>query len=140
MTAENKEKIARMRRSGMSYGQIAVELGISRNTVKTFCRRSGLSKLETSPNAEDKAPLFKACKECGKPVEQTPGRKEKRFCSDRCRNKWWNTHLSEVNREGMREHVCHTCGKTFMAYEKRQRKYCSHDCYIESRFGGASCG
>jgi len=67
---------------------------------------------------------------------QTEGRKEKKFCSDRCRNKWWNSHLSEVKRKAMYEYTCPNCKKTFMAYGNRNRKYCSHECYINDRFGG----
>lgn len=33
------------------------------------------------------------CLCCGKEVVQPGGRKEKKFCSDKCRNKWWNSNL-----------------------------------------------
>jgi UDP-N-acetylmuramate-alanine ligase len=36
--------------------------------------------------------------------------------------------------------VCPVCGGTFYAYTSRNRKYCSVDCYIAGRFGGAVCG
>jgi len=77
------------------------------------------------------------CKECGVPVEQTPGRKIKMFCSDRCRSKWWNMHLNEVDRKAYTDHVCANCGKPFRSYANRNRKYCCHECYIEARFGKA---
>jgi len=81
----------------------------------------------------------KTCLNCGKPVMQTPGRKEKKFCCDHCRNVWWNSHLSLVKRRAMYEFVCPGCGKTFYAYGNRNRKYCSHECYVQDRFGGAAC-
>ncbi len=39
---------------------------------------------------------------------------------------------------GMRkdEYRCPRCGSTFRAYRNRNRKYCSHECYIADRFGG----
>ena len=70
------------------------------------------------------------------PVKQNPGRKKKRFCSDSCRMKWWNSHMDKVKRKAIYEFTCLHCGRTFTAYGNSGRKYCSHDCYIEERFGG----
>lgn len=67
---------------------------------------------------------------------QVFGRKEKRFCSDKCRNKWWNTHLDKVNRRANYDFVCAYCKKPFISYGNKNRKYCSHECYIADRFGG----
>lgn len=140
MTKDEKNSIARMRKDGCSYSQIARELGVNENTVKTFCRRNGL----TGTTEEMPEPVFpgiteKPCHQCGKPVIQYLGRKEKKFCCDACRNKWWNSHLSQVKRKAMYEYTCPACGSTFYAYGNRNRKYCSHECYVEARFGGAAC-
>ena len=43
MTTEQKNQIAQLRKAGKSLTQIADETGIPRNTVKTFCRRIGLT-------------------------------------------------------------------------------------------------
>ena len=32
--------------------------------------------------------------------------------------------------------ICPVCKKTFTVYGNANRKYCSHECYIEDRFGG----
>ena len=69
-------------------------------------------------------------------IVQTPGRKRKRFCSDACRNAWWNAHLSLVKRKAVRTVVCAGCGQPFEAYGRTPRKYCSHACYVAHRFGG----
>ena len=42
MNANQKVCIARMREKGMGYIQIAKEMDMSVNTVKTYCRRNGL--------------------------------------------------------------------------------------------------
>lgn len=34
------------------------------------------------------------------------------------------------------ECICEYCGKTFLSYGNKNRKYCSHSCYINDRFGG----
>ncbi len=135
MNTDQKTRITRLRSEGASYNQIAQELGISKNTVSTFCRRNGLTgdAAETAPSTV----TTHTCKNCGKEIIQYPGRKEKKFCSDACRNKWWSTHLSEVKRRAMYPYTCPSCGKMFYAYGNRNRKYCSHACYIAGRFGGA---
>ena len=141
MTADEKNTIIKLRKAGKSLTQIAEETGILRNTVKTFCRRQGLTgDVESMPDvAVTDKPWEKPCQYCGKPMTIYPGRKEKKFCSDSCRSKYWNEHIGEVRRAAMLEHTCPTCGKTFYAYGIRNRKYCSHDCYVEGRFGGVVC-
>ena len=42
ITKEQKEKIIRFRRQGLGYADIGRELDISKDTVKSFCRRNGL--------------------------------------------------------------------------------------------------
>ena len=130
MTDEQKQKLILLRRSGDGYGQIAAALGISINTVKSFCRRHGLA-------AEVKG---SGCEQCGKAVSQNPGRKRKRFCCDACRNRWWNSHLELVKRKAVYTFICPGCGREFSIYGNSHRKFCCHECYIAYRFGGASHG
>lgn len=131
MTDEQKKEIQRLRRSGAGYKKIAEKTGISINTVKTFCRRRSLAE-KTNDGKQ-------LCMCCGKPLIQTPGRREKKFCSDTCRTRWWSKHRSE--RVGKNDHLrtCAYCGKEFSAYGEPKRKYCSHACYIADRFGGDAC-
>lgn len=137
MTDAQRTAIADYRRNGYGYKKISQLTGVCESSVKTYCRRNGLTGTAAeAPSGVTERP----CLCCGKPVIQYPGRKEKKFCSDSCRNKWWNSHLHLVNRKAMYDFVCPTCGKPFSAYGNRNRKYCSHECYIEDRFGGAVCG
>ena len=128
MTNEQRLIIAALRADGMGYGAIAKQVGISANTVKSFCRR------RTARSGKPEAGTH-LCLCCGEPVPQIAGRKEKKFCSDKCRNKWWNAHLQQVNRKAIRDAVCQHCGKNFSVYGSAARKYCSHECYIAHRFG-----
>lgn len=140
MTNEQKAAITEYRKNGYGYKKISRLTGVCESTVKTFCRRNGMAGNIKETAAEDAHRITeKPCRQCGKPVIQYPGRKEKKFCCDACRNRWWNSHLGEVKRKAMYDFVCPTCGKTFSAYGNRNRKYCSHECYIEDRFGGAAC-
>ena len=141
MTNEQKQRIVEMRDAGLGYSRIANSLSLSVNTVKSFCRRNAIS----NPGDDVRQPAVqhveqkqRYCKKCGKAIQQQPGRKTKLFCSDRCRMAWWNSHLDQVNRKAMSEHTCQMCGKVFLVYGSRERKYCSHSCYIQMRFGGGS--
>ena len=127
-----KNRIRKLREENMSYSDIARLLDIKENTVKTFCRRNGLNGARALPKTDSDH----ICPNCGKAVMQTPGRKPRRFCSSFCRNSWWNAHLDQVNRKANYEILCPGCGKTFISYGNRNRKYCSHACYIVHRFGG----
>ena len=54
MTSREKQQIAAMRSTGNSYKGIAEKLGLSVNTVKTFCRRNNLTGVRPDAfSAED---------------------------------------------------------------------------------------
>lgn len=129
MTDEQKTLIEAYRRKGVGYKQIAKELEMSPNSVKSYCRRNKLSNEDLKK--EDGA---SSCEQCGKVIYQVKGRKHKRFCSDKCRNQWWNSHLDQVKRKAVYEFDCPVCGKTFSVYGNTKRKYCCHVCYVIGRF------
>ena len=63
------------------------------------------------------------------------GRK-KRFCSNECRRAWWSENRDKINMssEAQYKTTCEGCGKQFVAYGNPNRKYCSHECYINYRY------
>lgn len=130
MTSEQKEKITRFRRQGLGYADIGRELGISKDTVKSFCRRNGLM-VSGSKLADDKD----RCRECGEPIIQQEKKKRRIFCCKSCREKWWTEHADRIDRKAIYSFICKGCGKLFTAYGNKSRKYCSHRCYIQDRFG-----
>lgn len=134
MTDAQKDRIRQMKADGFGYIRIARELGILENTVKSFCRREGLNAAEAETLPAPKG----ACLCCGAQVRQNPGRKMKKFCSDKCRNKWWNSHQDKVRRRAYYEFICAYCKKPFTAYGNARRKYCSQACYMADRFGGGA--
>ncbi len=127
VTAEQKMEIITLRSNGITFSDIAEQLGLSINTVKSFYRRYG--------NALEKA-AASCCQRCGKSIVQPSGAREKKFCSDKCRMDWWNAHRDDVNKEAFYDYVCECCGRHFRAYGNKRRKYCSHECYIADRFKG----
>ena len=121
MTDQQKKELIDLRANGYGYKKIARLLGVSESTVSAYCQRNNLS--------------LNSCKNCGNVIQKSKGTKPKTFCCDRCRNAWWNKHLNEVTRKANYNLICQYCGKQFIAYGNKKRKYCSHACYISDRFG-----
>lgn len=131
VTDEQKEKIIRFRKMGRGYTDIGKELGISKDTVKSFCRRNSLTSADISvTDNQDR------CRECGKEIKQQPKKKKQIFCCKACREKWWAKHPEQIRQRAVYEFTCARCGRVFQAYGNSKRKYCSHECYIADRFGG----
>ena len=123
MNMDRSIEILEYRRQGFGYKKIASITGYSVNTVKSVCRRNS----EASE---------KRCLQCGNVLIQPPHRKEKKFCSDKCRMAWWNSHPERVNRKAIYHFTCAQCGQPFDSYGNDHRKYCSRACYAEARRKG----
>ena len=142
MEKKHADRITVLRREGQSYAAISEAVGLSLNTVKSFCRRKGIQvnavPVKTvAPTAVAVEDVVCSCRNCGREVPQNPGRKPKIFCSDRCRNDWWNKNRALVRHKNGRQVPCPVCGRLFEVYGSHKQKYCSHGCYIKARFGGA---
>lgn len=122
MTKHEIEILNVMRSRGKTAMDIALTLQISVNTVRSYIRRH---PLEDAVRVE--------CRQCGKLILQVKGRKAKYFCSDKCRNAWWNAHPEKVQRKAYYRLTCAYCGKEFESYGNRNRKYCSRACYADAR-------
>jgi DNA-binding CsgD family transcriptional regulator/endogenous inhibitor of DNA gyrase (YacG/DUF329 family) len=129
MDATQRHSIEHMRAGGASYSSIAAALGLSVNTVKSYCKRNNLGKMDVLQDSK------KLCGNCGKPLIQLPKRKPRRFCSDPCRRAWWNTHRDQIKQNAIYNFTCLHCGADFESYGNSHRKFCSHTCYIKERFG-----
>ena len=119
MTKKEKQDIAAMRTKGVSYTQIAAALRLPISTVKSYCVRNKLASQEPQ----------NSCLQCGNAMPKTGIKRDRKFCSDSCRIKWWNHH-TELMKDNA---VCQHCGKSF--HGRKNRKFCSHACYIAERFG-----
>lgn len=136
MTNAERDYIIRYRQAGKSCAEISRIMGLSANTVKSFCQRNNIVPIAPNTRVELPALSEAVCLCCGEKVTQQPHRKPKRFCSDACRLRWWHAHRDmEKNAVDRR---CFSCGRVFRS--SREQKYCSHACYIKSRFGGNAHG
>ena len=135
MTDEQRESITNLRHNGYGYTTIAKAVGLSKDSVKAYCRTHGLAGVLADSNARVNIQTDK-CLNCGKRLTQQPKVKKKKFCCPECRTAWWNSHQGQVNQKAVYHYVCPACGKAFTAYGNSHRKYCSHSCYIADRFKG----
>ena len=99
MNVQQKQAIREMRIKKLGYTEIANSLGLSANTVKSYCFRNGL-------NTE-------ALVEGG----------------EKCKRDWWNRHRFEHKSKNITEHTCSVCGSVFLDYSTSNRKFCSQACY-----------
>lgn len=119
MTTEQKLKIIELRNSGLTPKVISEKLGIGESYVKKIMY--GVSLNET------------ICLNCGK-VMPKGSRRPKKFCSDKCRYSYNNSHQEILNKKAIRVLVCPCCHNKFTTYGKPKRKYCSRACASRSRF------
>lgn len=136
MTEAEKASVARMRMASIPYAQIAAELGMSVNTVKAYCQRHGVKPEQDPQQKPDVATRPDACKLCGRRLLKRAGRKPRFYCSDLCRRNWWRDHGNRaMNRRTFYATTCTGCDRVFQSYGNSKRKYCSHGCYIHTRYG-----
>ena len=132
MTNQQKDQITALRSQRFGYATIAKAVGLKKDTVVAYCRKIGLTGTKATDNSRiDLDADF--CLQCGALLTQTPGRKRIKFCSDKCRMTWWNSHRNLVNRKAYQTVVCGNCGTAFQVYGNVPRKFCSRACSAASR-------
>ena len=77
MTDSQKKQIVAMREQKATYTDISDALGIPVSTIKTYCRRIGITT--------DRAQSKPCCKNCGAELTNTPKARPRLFCSDQCK-------------------------------------------------------
>lgn len=128
MTNNEMLLIARIQREGLGYKKIAAIVGLPVNTVKAYCRRHPVESPVENTTSTD----VHRCRSCGKPITLTPHKKERKFCSDKCRLEWWNSQPELMKRKTIHTFTCACCHKTFQSH-KSEQKYCSRKCYDLAR-------
>lgn len=125
MTEEQKQKIEIMRRDSIGYKKIAKELSINLDSVKRYCKNHHLQE-------GDLLQLDGLCRYCKKPLENTPHKRPKKYCSDSCRRAWWSEHREAMNCKAVYQHRCLQCGIKF-ENSKKKANFCSRICYSAFR-------
>lgn len=75
------------------------------------------------------------CKQCGKEFERGKGigNNARKYCSDKCRRKYWRDSDNRVKYHIPKTCTCAWCGIVFEAEQKRS--YCCYECRIASYRG-----
>ena len=124
-------------RKGESGGRSRDKWTKSRNleTSQTKCGYKKISKLLNLPitsvssfitrlNSED----ICICLECGETFSPLPGKSIKRFCSKKCRLRYWQKKTRTSPKYRVQK-VCPECGAVFLTYKYRQGIFCSKECF-----------
>ena len=130
LTPQLQEQIRTMRAAGVAYSKIGEVLDLNVNSVRSWCRRNNVKPERGTLKADDPEGVW--CRTCG--TELAPGRRAK-FCSEACRRAWWSAHPDLIKRRAFYSFACAHCGGEFEAYGNSMRRYCTHSCYIQHRFG-----
>lgn len=138
MTYFQKKQIRDLRMRGVGYRAIASVVGLSRDIVRNFCKTNGLDGYasEITANVKEQMQQGRLCLCCGKEMKQPSTGRKKKFCSDKCRREWWKAHPEVVQRKDTAFYDLHSiyCNSEFTSYGNKNRKYCSHECYVRDRF------
>lgn len=138
MTEFQKQQIRDLRLQGAGYRAIATIVGVSRDHVRNFCRANSMDgyAAEIWVNMRKRILDGVACLACGKELQQAGRGRRRRFCSVTCRRNWWAAHPGNINKKLTAFYPCQCahCGKAFQSYGNKNRKYCSHECYVRDRF------
>ncbi|MCI7068342.1 MAG: hypothetical protein MR990_01520 [Mollicutes bacterium] len=115
VTNEQKVEILKLHKQGLGYKAIGRSLDIPVDNVKKFIKRL---------KYED----ICICLECGSIFSPLPGKKIKRFCSKKCRLRYWQKKTRTSLKYKIQK-ACPECGAVFMTYKYRQGVFCSRECF-----------
>ncbi|MBU5439880.1 hypothetical protein KQI42_17855 [Tissierella sp. MSJ-40] len=133
MNDEQRQQIKILRFQGLGYKQIANETGLSRDSIRGYCKRNGLDGygkelIKKYKKIIEEEFVYILCLNCGVELEQNKRGARKKYCSKNCKMEWDNTHRKEY------KFICEYCGKEFKALGTTKRKYCDNTCYTRDRF------
>ena len=132
MTNEQRAIILAMRERGEKYQAIAEKTGIAVGTIRSFFARYNKGVV-IRPVSSD------ICLQCHQPILCRKVKRNRTFCSDQCRSKWWNAHRENLSTASAHQTICKVCRKKIITYSGA--KYCSRACYFIDRYkGGAQHG
>jgi len=133
MHDEQRQKIKSMRLQGIGYRRIADTIGLTRDSVRGYCRRNGLGGygkelIKEHKNIIEEEFLFILCRNCGTELQQHKLGRKRKYCGMECKREWEKAHRKQY------AFHCEYCGKEFKSLGTKKRKYCNQECYTRDRF------
>ena len=110
MTEAMGKQIRDLRLKGLGYQTIAIVIGSTKETVRYYCKTHGLmgdAEL-VQLNYEEHLKHPENCKNCGAKLMRNRYSGKKFFCSDKCRQSWWQKHREEIQFSDTKTYGC-TC-------------------------------
>ena len=120
MPAKQKDIVVALRNQGKSYREIAQIANVSEANARSICSRV------------DKTCADGLCRFCGINLTYVAGKKQKQFCSDKCRSDWHN----QQNQHKPYDRVCEYCGDKFVSFGYPNKRFCSRNCRTLARRRG----
>lgn len=138
MTSYQEMKVKELRIKGLGYKAIAMALDVDRDQVRYYCKKIGLTgtKEELAKRIQEEKEKGETCLYCGGILIRSKYAPKKKFCCEACRRAWWKEHPEKKKQSARACYVkaCDHCGRIFISYGCKSRRFCSHDCYIRNRF------
>lgn len=131
MTKAKAEKIIELRKSGLGYQAIAKEIGVSRDSVRSFCKNHNI---EPETIARDDKRYQGCCPNCHKRLQKQKSGRPRKFCSKECQVAYWNTYGKGAERATEFTAKCKYCGREFSTYVNQNKKYCCHEHFVIDRY------
>ena len=88
MNDRQKTIVESLRQLNYSYAFIARQLGLSTNTVKSFCRRNNIRPITHQRKRKNEKQGRQFCKYCGASIAGSP-EPNRVFCSRECQQNYW---------------------------------------------------
>lgn len=86
MTEFQQKHILKMRAEGKGYLAIANIVGVSRDTVRNFCKNKNMQGYGaiTALNIKERVAKGDLCTNCHIPITKKHTGRQRKFCSDKC--------------------------------------------------------
>lgn len=96
---EKIDEIIALKENGLKNDEIANKLNIPVGTIKSrLFRYKNKNRDKTNVLNFSEVSFDKHCRTCGKEIKSIAGKKEKQFCSDYCRVKYWRMQKNDKKR------------------------------------------
>ena len=117
MTDYERQEIYKLRKQGLGYKAIGTLLGLTRDAVRSFCKRNNLAGngKVVSLNLEVMKEKELLCMNCGRLMKIKDKGRPRKYCSDECRRTWWKNNKDKRTQSeaATYKYNCQYCGEEF---------------------------